>query len=600
MYLPRRRWDTLIEAFLLEFFEDSDAELYIKVNFPSWHPIPDKPRQDFSDLVDRLRRQTGSSARVVIDDTSGTRLELCKLFDSSDYYISTDTSPTAPLGEALIRGKKVIAPKSCILGVPRLPIEAVILIEEDSSHCGPITPEILAYQPHHKGTSMPLLHVKDVRSAIRRALNSESERIRRPWPGWNRWLKNLGHHEFDRDFLEIVTRAFVEKSPSAPLKVKWEGSQFVYHSLAHVNRQLCLGLLNSRNVDLSILPFEPDDFDAESIDILKPLAACVNKPQSRTLVHVRHQWPPNFNPPPSGVWVMIQPWEFGGIPLEWIVPMRDSVDEIWVPTQWVKDCYVASGIPQSKLVVIPNGVDSKVFSPEGSVFQLKTNKRFRFLFLGGTIYRKGIDVLLAAYVHSFTSSDDVCLVIKGQAGVTYAGTELDQMIKNLKSAKQDCPEIEYLVEGLEEQQIAQLYRACDALVLPYRGEGFGLPIAEAMACGLPVIVTARGAARDFTSEDWAYLIPSEPQSLQVDGFHESAAGFWLEEPNPQRLSEAMRRVFEDPQEAKQKGLRGRAYACQRLGWEHAHSKVQERLIDLSQRKPIRNQIASQVFIFKPA
>src|SRR5208337_558346 len=108
-------------------------------------------------------------------------------------------------------------------------------------------------------------------------------------------------------------------------------------------------------------------------------------------VTVRHQWPPNFEPPAAGAWVMIQPWEYGGIPQEWVAPMRDQVDEVWVPSAWLKDCYVRSGIPQDQVVVVPNGVDGQVFRPDGQRFPLCTAKGCRFLFLGGTIPRKGID-----------------------------------------------------------------------------------------------------------------------------------------------------------------------------------------------------------------
>ena len=66
-----------------------------------------------------------------------------------------------------------------------------------------------------------------------------------------------------------------------------------------------------------------------------------------------------------------------------------------------------------------------------------------------------------------------------------------------------------------ETQAAALYRSCDVLVLPYRGEGFGLPIAEAMATGLPVIATARGGAQDFLDEAWAYPLPSHQTALNL-------------------------------------------------------------------------------------
>ena len=61
--------------------------------------------------------------------------------------------------------------------------------------------------------------------------------------------------------------------------------------------------------------------------------------------------------------------------------------------------------------VIPNGV-APLFWESQAAFPLKTQKSFRFLFVGGTIQRKGIDLLLNAYHQVFTARDDVCLVIK--------------------------------------------------------------------------------------------------------------------------------------------------------------------------------------------
>nr|WP_320133034.1 glycosyltransferase [uncultured Holophaga sp.] len=362
--------------------------------------------------------------------------------------------------------------------------------------------------------------------------------------------------------------------PGEPIPVVWEGAILAAHSLAGVNRTLVQGLMEGGQVALSlVLPEEEaGGHSLERCDLGRPAK-----------VHVRHQWPPSFVPPREGAWVMVQPWEFGGIPEDWVRPMREQVDEIWVPTEAVREGYVRSGIPETKVVVVPHGVDPVRFSPDGPSFPLRTRKPFRFLFLGGTIRRKGIDILLRAYVRAFRRTDGVCLVIKGFPGPIYPGSELDVELARMAEDPQ-APEIEYLDEVLGEAEVAALYRSCQTFVLPYRGEGFGLPLAEAMASGLPLIVTAAGASRDFVPPEAAYLLPSmRLPMLSVDGMLPSAAGFWLEEPDEEALVSALRRAFEHPEEAAERGRAGRMHAVAALGWGPCIHRVEERLRGLAQR-----------------
>src|SRR5262249_29451367 len=139
---------------------------------------------------------------------------------------------------------------------------------------------------------------------------------------------------------------------------------------------------------------------------------------------------------------------------------------------------------------------------------LPTEKRVKLLFVGGTIPRKGFDVLLGAYRRAFTKSDDVCLVVKDMGvGTFYRGQTAGNLIEQFRSDP-DAPEILYSTDDLSDEALPRLYAACDVLVQPYRGEGFGLPVLEAMACGLPVVVTAGGPTDEFVPQAACRRIPA--------------------------------------------------------------------------------------------
>ena len=375
------------------------------------------------------------------------------------------------------------------------------------------------------------------------------------------------------------------------LKIRWEGTQFVHHSLALVNRELCSRLI-AGGCEVSIIPYERDQFSPKEEPRFKSIAEGVRKPLSGPPdAHVRHQWPPDFNPPTEGHWVMIQPWEFGSLPREWILPMSEQVDEMWVPSRYVRDCYIRSGIPAERVRVVPNGVNTELFKPDNPPYRLRTKKSFKFLFVGGTIQRKGIDILLDVYTRSFSSTDDVCLVIKDMGGQSfYKGQTAKEWIRRFQGDP-NHPEIEYIERTLSDREIAGLYTACDCLVHPYRGEGFGLPIAEAMASGLPVIVTGHGAALDFCDETTAYLIPAKEVRLPEKrvGEFETVDFPWLAEPDRDGLAGLMRHAAAHRDEAASKGRLAAEFIRSHFTWDHAVETLKKRVRELRKKPILRHQ-----------
>ena len=182
--------------------------------------------------------------------------------------------------------------------------------------------------------------------------------------------------------------------------IVWECPQFGYQPVALLNRQLCLRLIAS-GYDLSIIAHGRQLLVPETNERFHEISARFNKRLKMPAdIHVRHQRQSEFTPPEVGHWVIMQNWEFGSLPKAWIEPMRQVVDEIWVPGLFARDCFIQSGVPGEKVFVVPGGVDTRKFQPALNPFPLKTKKRFKFLSVCTTIYRKAIALCVRVVVAS--------------------------------------------------------------------------------------------------------------------------------------------------------------------------------------------------------
>jgi len=189
-----------------------------------------------------------------------------------------------------------------------------------------------------------------------------------------------------------------------------------------------------------------------------------------------------------------------GVPYEAIDPRTierevqeyEEAHAVLVPSEFARRSFLQQGVPASRIVKIPYGVDLRDFYPgEG-----RTDGPFRVLFVGGVTLQKGIPYLLEAVSKL---RGDVELAMVGEAANMPASV-LERF---------DTSRVKW-VGRQNKGQVREWMQKSDVLVLPSVQDGFGLVLAEAMACGCPVIATTHTGIEDLIDDGVeGYVIPPQ-------------------------------------------------------------------------------------------
>mmetsp|Transcript_21005 Transcript_21005/g.30319 ORF Transcript_21005/g.30319 Transcript_21005/m.30319 type:complete len:469 (-) Transcript_21005:84-1490(-) len=286
-------------------------------------------------------------------------------------------------------------------------------------------------------------------------------------------------------------------------------------------------------------------------------------------------------------------FETDRIPTGW-QDRLNTMDEVWVPTLFSADAFIKSGVNATKVVVVPEPVDTTFFSPDsnsgtrhraghsiGHVLDVLlpadqipviTSGTFTFLFVGKWEHRKGVHILLRAFFNEFTSGldsyEEVLLVVVTSAyhSTTEFRREAEDFLRRegfltSGSAEQLLRRIVLLSE-VPQATMPALYRASGVLVIPSRGEGWGRPHVESMACGTPVIATNWSGVTGYLTERNGY-------PLAVEGLVDAQGwtGHKWAEPSLAHLQFLMRHVLLHPEEVMRKGLVARQEMVQQYSYE---------------------------------
>lgn len=309
------------------------------------------------------------------------------------------------------------------------------------------------------------------------------------------------------------------------------------YSLAIINRMMARALETAHPGQVRYLPVETTPIDhTESVPTdEKPLMIelSARRPlNGRDEIVISHHYPILVPEGHYRLSLALFPWEESHVPRETIKLFSENFDAIISPARSVTNALIDSGlsIPVATIGQPVNVDRYAVLAASRS----RRRGRTTFLHVSSSFRRKGIDVLLAAWARAFTAKDDVRLVIK-----TFPNphNDVEQQVAALHASHPNLARIDIVNRDVEAEDMPQFYADADVMVLPTRGEGYNLPALEAMAAGLPLIVTGHGGHRDFCSAQEARLLQYRfaKSESHVGGPH----SMWVE-PDVDDLVDALR------------------------------------------------------------
>ena len=216
-------------------------------------------------------------------------------------------------------------------------------------------------------------------------------------------------------------------------------------------------------------------------------------------------------------------------------------DRIAVPSLFAKRTFLQQGFKETQLIHNPLGTSLETFSPG-----VKEDNVFRVVYAGSLGVRKGIHYLVRAFTEANLPNSELVLLGKAMPETPHLLTGADERVK--------CP------GHVSESELARYYRTSSVFVMPSLEDGFGMVLAQAIACGLPIISTSNTGAEDLLrmqSKDPVYL------DNQTEEYH---SGYIVPPRNQSAIVAILQLLAANPQILKQKREAALNFQPEALSW----------------------------------
>lgn len=263
-----------------------------------------------------------------------------------------------------------------------------------------------------------------------------------------------------------------------------------------------------------------------------------------------------------------------------------SFDEVWVPSQWQKDCMIAQGYSKEKITIVPEGINPDIFKP--GIPSLK--EKFRFLLFGRWEYRKSTKEILEQFIRTFAGMEDRVEIICSIEN-KYAVDGLKTTQERLNKYGLNSPLIK-IVPFVSNEEYVKYLQDGDVFVSCSRGEGYNLPLIEAMACGTPVIYSGWGGQTEFTKGRGLPIKINGLSDANVEYKH--FVGQYCD-PDFDRLSEYLKYAYDNFDRLKEEAVLISDDIRQEFNWDHIAKRVAD-TINQIKILPVQTSVDNRIEI----
>lgn len=264
-------------------------------------------------------------------------------------------------------------------------------------------------------------------------------------------------------------------------------------------------------------------------------------------------------------------WESTEYPA-WFIEKLKLFDQLWVPSEWQRACSIAQGIPEEFVKVVPEGVDPNIYKPRTPQIPLNSGV-FTFVHVGQWQPRKSTLEIIQAYQKAFPlSKDPLGQITRLELSVdtlfpsdTFKSTEERLVANGINDPRISVVHFE------EREAYIRRLQSADCFVSCARSEGWGLPIIESMACGIPTIVADFGGSTEYAMEAINVRISKLIKPFGIYG-NWDVPGMWAE-PDFDHLVECMQDVYTSYKSHKEKALKTAGMIRTKFSWDAAAAKA---------------------------
>ncbi|PIF04231.1 MAG: hypothetical protein CSA86_02615 [Arcobacter sp.] len=287
------------------------------------------------------------------------------------------------------------------------------------------------------------------------------------------------------------------------------------YSLAIVNKTIANAL--HRYLKNSTVKLYSTEGDGDFIPNLKYLDDTTKKlalkSQENVDITIRNLYPPRTNAM-KGYHKIIGPfgWEESKFPAQYVQWFNTKLTMIFAVSNYVKELLKNNGV--SVPIYTTGNIVEDIIAINSSKLSFDLPQGVRLLHISSCFPRKGVDILIDTF-ELLSNKKEISLIIKTfqnphNTVIEYLekkNYKIESIYEeNIYLYSKNAKKIVLINKDIPQSQLKYLYENSDILVAPSLGEGFGLPMAEAMLLDLPVVTTNYGGQIDFCTKKTSWLI----------------------------------------------------------------------------------------------